>query len=415
MVPAPKGLASLLENGDERGHEDEIHRRLAQATHFICIVAFAKSTGWALIKKAITQRAEKGLKATFVIGLNFYQSEPGVLRGIRRLRRKAAAAGGEVKLFVGDERSRDTLHPKVYWFKSPSGQALIIGSANMTSGGLSSNHELSALLSGTAAMQQAWLDTWIDARLKNEDIVEATDELIDEYEKRRNIYQTTMKIAERKAAHAMKADAATTLTLAELLAEMRADKSAEGFERSMKGRRKSLPAARDQLAELAREPDLKPSTFLEAYEELIRHWHSSGIARGKTTVAKKPKQFQAALRALAAERSTDPADLFDLLKGYFDNIPRAGVNVLTEILHARDPSRFPVMNQNSVAGMALAKITGFPRAPSKATVDGARYARFTAQADGLRQSLGLRDFSELDALFNYAYHKDDEGEDDEEE
>jgi hypothetical protein len=66
--------------------------------------------------------------------------------------------------------------------------------------------------------------------------------------------------------------------------------------------------------------------------------------------------------------------------------------------------------------MGLANITGYPRAPNKTTVDGARYARFTADAESLRQRLGLSDLSELDALFNYAYQRsEEEGEDDEDE
>lgn len=95
-----KVAASLLENGDEDSHVEEIDHHLAHATHVIYIVAFAKYTGWELIKQALGERAAKGLKATFVIGLNFYQSEPVVLRGIRRLHSKAKASGGEIKLYI---------------------------------------------------------------------------------------------------------------------------------------------------------------------------------------------------------------------------------------------------------------------------------------------------------------------------
>jgi HKD family nuclease len=415
MGTAPKVPALLLENGDV-DHTHEINRLLATATHFICVVAFAKFSGWALIKKVLEKRAAKGLKATFVIGLNFYHSDPKVLRGIRRLQSKATAAGGEINLYIGDSQSRETLHPKAYWFKGSGGEALIVGSANMTWGGLAGNHELSALLVGPAAKQKAWLHDWIGSRIENEEIVEATPDRIKAYEKRRNIYQATMKTAEQRASRAMETDAGDTLTLGDLLVEMRADHSSEGFEQSVARRRANLPGARAQLAVLARQPDVASPAFLQTYEDLIRHWHSSGIERGKTTVAKKPALFQAALRALAAEQSNDPAILFDLLKSYFDAIPRAGTNVLTEILHARDPARFPVMNQNSVAGMGLANITKYPRAPNKTTIDGARYAGFTADAESLRQRLGLGDLSELDALFNYAYHRREEaGEDDEDE
>ena len=413
IAPA-KILASLLDNGEDEGHASEINRHLTHATHLICIVAFAKYSGWTLLSKLVSERIATGLKATFVVGLNFYHSEPSVLRAIRRLQSKAAAAGGEINLYIGQEACGQTLHPKVYWFKGPRGQAAIIGSANMTWGGLADNHELSALLSGSDANLQAWLKRWIDDRIEAEDIVEATKDLIDEYEKRRDFHQIAMKIAERRASRAMAADPGDSVALAELLAEMRDDKGRDGFDQSVEQRRQNLPRARAQLAALAGTPDLNRRAFLTAYEDLIQYWHSGGMQRGKTGIAKKPAAFQAALRALAAERSDDPAVLFDLLRARFHDIDRAGPNVLTEILHSRDPERFPVMNQNSVRGMGFAKITGYPRAPAKASVDGARYAQFAADAERLRKSLGLRDLSELDALFNYAYWRKDEDDEDQE-
>ena len=51
--------------------------------------------------------------------------------------------------------------------------------------------------------------------------------------------------------------------------------------------------------------------------------------------------------------------------------------------------------------------TPYPKLPTKRSVDGTLYARFASGAERLRQGLGLglglADFSELDALFNYAY------------
>ena len=408
-APAP---ALLLANGDE-GHAEELKRHLAHATNLICIVAFAKSSGWKLIEKAVAERAAKGLKATFVIGLDFYQSEPAVLRAIRRLETKAATAGGSIEVYMGRERSRHTLHPKVYWIKGARRQALIVGSANMTRGGFADNHEMSALLSGSAARHQAWLEKWIGERAKAGDIVKATPKLIRAYEKRRDIYQTTMKSAESRAFRAMATRPGDPLTLVDLLVEMRADQGPEGFAKSVERRKKAAPKARAQLAVLARQSDLTRGRFLNAYEKLIQHWHSSGIARGKTTVARRPARFQAALRSLATEPSDDPAVLFDLLKSHFDEIPRAGTNVITETLHTRDPARFPVMNRNSVAGMGLANIRGYPELPTKRSVSGALYARFAGGAEQLRQGLGLADFSELDALFNYAYQRGYEEEEDE--
>lgn len=400
--------ALLVENGVDEDHAGFLHRHLANATHFICIVAFAKISGWNVIKEIVAAKVEKGLKVTFVVGIDFFQSDPEVLRSLLRLRRIAKKSGGQVAVYMGQEASPYTLHPKVYWLKGREGQALVVGSANMTSGGLADNHELSAALSVDGTKWQSWLKRWIDDRIDDGAIVEAKGPLIDRYEKRREIYRAAMKVAERRARRSMEAPAGQIISLNDLLAEMRADEGPEGFVAQVRRRKRNHRDARTRIIDLVNKDDLKRREFLVAYEALIQYWHSGGLQRGKTWVAKKPAQFQAALRALAAERSQDPASLFDLLAEHFYEIPRAGTNVLTEILHTRDPRRFPVMNRNSVAGMRLANITGYPQAPSKATVDGALYARFAADAEALRQSLGLRDLGELDVLFNFAYWKRDD-------
>ncbi|MFU0507488.1 phospholipase D-like domain-containing protein [Pseudaminobacter sp. NGMCC 1.201702] len=401
--------ALLVENGVDEGHAGFLHRHLANATHFICIVAFAKISGWNMIKEIVAAKVAKGLKVTFVVGIDFFQSDPEVLRALLRLGRVAKKSSGEVAVYMGQEASPYTLHPKVYWLKGRDGQALVVGSANMTSGGLVDNHELSAALSVFGTNWQSWLMRWIDDRIADGDIVEAKGTQIDRYEKRREIYRAAMKVAERRARRSMEAPAGQIISLNDLLAEMRADDGPEGFAAQVGRRKRNHRYARTRIVDLVSQADdLKRREFLVAYEALIQFWHSGGLQRGKTWVAKKPAQFQAALRALAAERSQDPASLFELLAEHFCEIPRAGTNVLTEILHTRDPKRFPVMNRNSVAGMRLANITGYPQAPSKATVNGALYARFAADAEALRQSLGLRDLGELDVLFNFAYWKRDE-------
>ncbi len=65
------------------------------------------------------------------------------------------------------------------------------------------------------------------------------------------------------------------------------------------------------------------------------------------------------------------------------------------------------MNGNSVSGMRLAHVVDYPDPLTKKTVNGATYARFCADAERIRADLGLENFSELDAVFNYAYWRTD--------
>jgi hypothetical protein len=189
---------------------------------------------------------------------------------------------------------------------------------------------------------------------------------------------------------------------------MRADRSEDGFDVQVPRRAHSLqvgPAILQRIAELGTP---SPTRFLAIYEELLNGvWHSGGLPRAKTTIAGNSGVFQDSLRALADTTSDDPEFLYNLLLSFMERVPKAGVNVITEILHTRDATRFPVMNGNSVSGMRMANITDYPPSPTKKTVDGATYASFCADAEKIRSELGLKNFSELDAVFNYAYWRID--------
>jgi hypothetical protein len=123
---------------------------------------------------------------------------------------------------------------------------------------------------------------------------------------------------------------------------------------------------------------------------------------------KKADKFLAALAAIVKLDKPATADAYQLLLDYFREIPGAGVNLLTEILHAMDCKRFAVMNQNAVSGLSLTNINDFPIKPNKISVSAELYARYCQKADAVRTKLGLSDFTELDALFNYAYWRHDE-------
>lgn len=136
---------------------------------------------------------------------------------------------------------------------------------------------------------------------------------------------------------------------------------------------------------------------------MLRCFHSSGLFRAQSAIAEHAPRFQQALAALLAAGPMDPEEAFQLLLEPFHEIPRAGTNLLSEILHALDAKRFAVMNRNSVAGLQLANVSAYPTKPTKKTVDAETYAAFCRDADRVRDALGLKNLSELDVVFNYAY------------
>ena len=166
--------------------------------------------------------------------------------------------------------------------------------------------------------------------------------------------------------------------------------------------------ARRRLAELAALSSNARRDFPSKYDALIGLFHSGGLHRGKSRIANHPGQFVAAVADILDRRNLSPAEAFTVLHRHFGAITGAGINLLTEILHALDNKRFAVMNQNAVSGLALAGIRDYPLHPTKQNVSAESYARYCGHADTVRRSLGLDDFTELDALFNYAYWRETE-------
>jgi hypothetical protein len=158
---------------------------------------------------------------------------------------------------------------------------------------------------------------------------------------------------------------------------------------------------------------LSRTEFLRLYDRLAGGlWHSGGLHRSKTRIANYPDVFQQIVR-VAARDTGGIAEVFERLRELADQASGIGPNVLTEILQTYDNDHYAVMNQNSVAGMGLAGYSNFPDKPNRGSVDGSLYAEFCKRATSIRQKLGLANLSELDAVFNYAYWRDEEESDEE--
>ena len=103
------------------------------AEEIIICVAFLKLSG---LKSIIEKLNSKLGYCTFFIGTDFYLTEPDALLLLHK----------QGHLVYITKQEKITFHPKLYYFKSIDSIQLITGSANITSGGLESNFEVSSLL-----------------------------------------------------------------------------------------------------------------------------------------------------------------------------------------------------------------------------------------------------------------------------
>jgi HKD family nuclease len=390
------GKAVRLLVKEKSGHGDAIENLLKQADRLECVVAFAKMSALNGLLKPLRMALERGMDARFAIGLDFYLTEPVVLRKLLTLTEKH-----KLKLYLSN--SSDTFHPKVYAFQHGKGCSVIVGSANFTHGGLYGNYEASAVIEDEKGSLMASVARYFDTLIADEVLVSASKARIDAYEREYVIHDICRKVAKRRAQKASRVEGLSFTTLTGILELMKSDDSELGFNAQGDIRLNNLGQAKRMLEDWGNERNNARRGFLARFESLISLFHSGGLHRGKNQIAEYPGPFVAAVADIVGRRNLPPGEAFAVLHEHFLGIPRAGINLLTEILHALDNKRYAVMNQNAVSGLALAGIMEYPARPNKQNVGADDYARYCQHADAVRQELGLANFTELDALFNYAY------------
>ena len=133
-------------------------------THFRAAVAFVKRSGTQHIATTLAAFARVG-HAQIIVGVDHHGTSSEGLRDLL----DAVSPSGQVVVF--HNRLPFTFHPKIYLFKSPTAADVIIGSGNLTEGGLFTNYEAALRLpldladpdqAAVLRSIEQVLDTWAD-------------------------------------------------------------------------------------------------------------------------------------------------------------------------------------------------------------------------------------------------------------
>ena len=108
-------------------------------THFRAAVAFVKQSGTRHLVPSLTAFAKRG-HVDIIVGIDHHGSTAEALRDLLE------AVSPRGRMIVFHNALHHTYHPKVYLFKSPHAAEVIIGSGNLTEGGLYTNYEASVRL-----------------------------------------------------------------------------------------------------------------------------------------------------------------------------------------------------------------------------------------------------------------------------
>lgn len=140
---------------------------------FTCLVAFASYGGITALTPHIRRAKENGLNVKIILGIDQKCTSKEALEEV---------LSWEVDSYIYYTLSANIFHPKVYLFENDDFYTLIVGSSNLTEGGLVRNVECSLLmqdLQGTS-VHNAFYSYWKDMLdLTEENLHPITQEFID--------------------------------------------------------------------------------------------------------------------------------------------------------------------------------------------------------------------------------------------
>jgi hypothetical protein len=360
LIGAPKGFDLLAE--------------LTQATQISIAMAFAHQSGWNLLRQSVKS---SGTDVRLVAGASFFQTEPAVLRDWAEL------FSSDARLYTGNSC---TFHPKVIVVDGVRPFA-IVGSSNLSRGGLMSNVECCVYVKLTSSLKE--LASWFD------DVHGAAIPVsiaLGDYEAKWKANRKSTRALENKQ---KEAEGELSANLEVGLRDWdQAVRDAKAYQRTPKFKDKY--ALRAEAARRIRQylgapefritrSDWKLFFRIEELGHLIPI-RRDGIHEQWNTVRPGLRQ----LMAKSTERSID-----DLISdGGKYKVSGMGINLVSKILAVHAPTKWAVLNEPVKAALQGYGYTS-PRGLSKAQ----RYMEFNRLMQRFKRETGLQDAFAVDCFF----------------
>lgn len=395
-------MTHLVWNASDQTVADLLGEHARNACRILIAVAFLSKDGWKIAKDWLQDSLDRGCHVELFVGTDFYGTDPSALREAEALLRDRTGC----VLWICRRRPESVFHPKLYVFESHNEIVAVVGSANLTSGGLRDNREVCCSFSvspGSATAVQ--LETLFASYRSDKDVHQATVLDIARYEGEWTRFRPHVRKAEQEADKEI--EALPSIREDKLQRYLREYRFCEKEQEDYKFRVRKyarIPALLDRLMTAKTRAD-----FLEIYEQLVGKpgqrglWHSGNLFRKKSQVADGFLETCAMIRTVRERPEASATELFELGIPYVRRVTGLGVNVLTEVMNSYYPNRCPVLNNRSLTSLRHLAIGRFPADPQSFGVKA--YKRFTEILDYLRNLCGFDSMGHTDHFLSYVYSK----------
>jgi HKD family nuclease len=315
----------------------DLTKALAHAKQIRLATAFAHMSGWSHVREGISKCKGKVLLLT---GLDCNQTEPKLLREWLVLKR---SCGDRIEVKLANDSS--FFHPKVLIIQGErtSDTFAVVGSGNLSYGGLKTNTECSVLVTDAATI--ARLVTWFDAQLDS--AVSLNDQMVADYEpdyRKSKKGRTALEKAGNATASKVGASGRASLRRWNDALEVATQYFSSGdFESDYSSRQIVAKEILDAL---------HPPEFTFSHEEWRKFFAKKALGnldeRNRDKVLRHRTKLQRALRELVLKPEAGVRNV--LGKTGRLRIEGLGVNTVSKILAVYAPNEWPVYN-TKVAGV----------------------------------------------------------------
>lgn len=158
-----------------------INQELQNSIDTHIAVAFLKYTGIKVIEKSLKTSLNNGGKFEIIAGLDFKTTDPKSMLYFINLKKQ----NPNLKFYCyGDRKSNKTnivFHPKIYLFNNGKETTSIVGSANMTGGGLLTNFEVNTIFNEKQPIYNSQLKAIYNSIKFTDSLFEPNEEYLNGY------------------------------------------------------------------------------------------------------------------------------------------------------------------------------------------------------------------------------------------
>ncbi|RYF26791.1 MAG: hypothetical protein EOO42_00620 [Flavobacteriales bacterium] len=389
-------MINLINNTNGKdNHLSLLKELLPKASEIFISVAFFKDSGFKFIKPYLDQ----GKNATIMAGANFGITDPAALESLMEYE-------DNCKVYLSKLSSKVIFHPKMYLLRSKGSCHIIIGSANLTNGGMQANNECS-IYYRCGIEDQMWKDALIYFKqclsVDNADYL--TFPVLDAYIK----YHKKQQLIITKSDPFPDVSDNLFYDLKNLKKHYN-QLDQKVIQRQLKEKKERYDKAKIILDEIAG-GQLTDARFSQQFKKLVinqngdepKLWSSNGMARQVNRVLSAKKLFRKLVLAVKNNLGQNPEVIYSYAKEVSDQIKGTGANYIGEIMLTYQYKRLPNLNNNPVTVLrkeACARINAYPN--NYKEQDYVLYYRYISQ---IAKELGLKDMLEVDYFFDKTYQK----------